>query len=79
MNMDHQLTLGVGTDCGRLLAALQSKPGRFVPDLYRMNMMVHSRVADLRKQGHEIECKRFGHKDYRYRLVAREGGVDAMA
>ncbi len=57
------------TDTERLLSALQSAPGEYVPDLYRLNMMVHSRAADLRRAGHVIECRRFRRKDYRYRLV----------
>lgn len=75
MITDSQLTLGIDTDCGRLLAALQARAGGWLKDAYRMNMMVHSRVADLRKQGYEIECKRFGHKDYRYRLIVPVAAV----
>jgi hypothetical protein len=36
--------------------------------------MLHSRVADLRKEGHLIECWRDG-EDYLYRMV-RETQVD---
>ena len=52
-----------------LLEALSSTPGEWVGNLYRLNIMVHSRVSDLRKKGHKIECKQFGKGDYRYRLV----------
>lgn len=57
------------TDCERLLAALRLHSGEFVPDLYRLGLMVHSRISDLRAEGHTIECRRFGRKDYRYRLI----------
>jgi len=35
---------------------------------YRLGVMLHSRVADLRKDGYEIVCKR-GAEGYLYRLV----------
>lgn len=37
---------------------------------YRLNVMLHSRVADLRKQGHDIACWREG-DSYFYRLSLR--------
>ncbi len=53
-----------------VLSILRTWKGDWVPNLYRMaNVMVHSRVADLRRKGHRIECRRFGPGDYRYRLV----------
>lgn len=56
------------TASDRLLAILRT--GGWQENLYqRTGMMVHSRVADLRKRGHRIECKRFGPGDFRYRLV----------
>lgn len=57
------------SDCDLLLTVLQAAHGQWVKDLYHLNVMVHSRIADLRKRGHTIECQRFGRKDYRYRLV----------
>jgi hypothetical protein len=58
------------TDTERVLAALMATPGEYVGDLYQScGCMVHSRVADLRRKGYAIECLRFGHKDYRYRLM----------
>lgn len=58
------------TDCERVLAVLQAAEGEWVADMYgKTRCMVHSRVADLRKDGHVIEQRRFGKKDYRYRLV----------
>lgn len=61
------------SDCEALLVVLQAAHGEWVPDLYRMHVMVHSRVADLRKRGYVIECKKFGVKDYRYRLIQNGG------
>lgn len=58
------------TDTERVLHALQAHPGEWVENLYeRTRCMVHSRVADLRTAGHLIECKRFGRKDWRYRII----------
>ena len=70
-----QLTLALDpkpmTDTERVLKCLTDAQGAYVADLYgRTRCMVHSRISDLRKQGHVIEMKRFGHRDYRYRLVA---------
>jgi hypothetical protein len=57
------------SDNQKLLEALQAAPGEYIPNLYSLNIMIHSRVSDLRRQGYNIECKKFGKKDYRYRLV----------
>lgn len=58
------------SDTERLLFALRAHTGEYVGDLYkRCSCMVHSRIADLRRDGHVIECKKFGHGDYRYRLI----------
>jgi hypothetical protein len=38
---------------------------------YRLGVMLHSRVSDLRKQGHVIECWREG-DSYFYRLSLQE-------
>ena len=58
------------TDNERVLQALRQSRGEWVGDLYqRTRCMVHSRVADLRREGHTIECKKFGRGDYRYRLA----------
>lgn len=58
------------TDADHVLSILRAWKGDWTPHLYQTaGVMVHSRVADLRRRGHEIECKRFGAKDYRYRLV----------
>lgn len=58
------------TDTEMVLTVLRAAHGAWVPDLYgKTRAMVHSRVANLRQQGHIIECRRFGSKDYRYRLI----------
>ena len=64
------------SDSERVLAALKDQVGEWVPDLYRKcHCMVHSRIADLRKQGYTIECKCFGKGDYRYRLTEELAAV----
>ena len=58
------------SDADVVLQILRFSAGEFVPHLYTLaGCMVHSRVADLRRRGYKIECKRFSAKDYRYRLV----------
>ncbi len=58
------------TDGEKILAELIKADGEYVGDLYeKTHTMVHSRIADLRRKGHLIECKRFGKGDFRYRLV----------
>lgn len=57
------------SDDTKLLEVLQLTPGEWVANLYRLNVMVHSRASSLRSKGHLIECKKFGKKDYRYRIV----------
>lgn len=47
---------------------------QWVPNIYRLTgCMVHSRVSDLRKRGYEVEMRRFGQGDFRYRLVREPG------
>ena len=61
------------TDVERVLTVLQNAHGEWVGDLYlKTSTMVHSRVAELRRRGHQIECRCFGRNDYRYRLVKEE-------
>lgn len=58
------------SDAAHVLAILRAWHGEWVPNLYRVSgVMVHSRISDLRRKGHRIECKRFGRGDYRYRIV----------
>ena len=62
------------TDADLVLSILQAWKGDWVPDMYKVSgVMVHSRIADLRKRGYQIEMKCFGSRDYRYRLL---GGAD---
>jgi hypothetical protein len=42
-------------------------------DGYRLGVMLHSRVADLRRDGHHIECWRDAGGLYMYRLVGTLG------
>jgi hypothetical protein len=63
------------SDSDLLLIRLQAAHGDWVGDLYSdLRVMVHSRIADLRRRGYQIECKMFGRGDYRYRLVQKNGG-----
>ena len=58
------------TDAELVLTILREARGGWVQDLYRRTAcMVHSRIAELRRRGYVIECKRFGQGDYRYRLL----------
>lgn len=59
------------SDVKKLLEVLQLTPGEWVGNLYRLKVMVHSRISDIRKMGHKVECKKYGRSDYRYRLVPK--------
>ncbi len=80
MNQTEHAATGAGqSQCDRILAALESKRGRWVPmpDLARIagGFAVHSRIAELRKRGHRIEAmqERCGRKVLSfYRLEAIE-------
>lgn len=66
------------TDADLVLSILIAWGGEFVPNLYKLSgVMVHSRIADLRRRGHRIESKCFSKEsgvkgDYRYRLVRED-------
>lgn len=77
---DHPSPLCGASQCGRILAALQDRAGQWVSliDLAQVSgsMAVHSRIADLRARGHQVEQKserkgRMIHSSYR--LVAFTG------
>lgn len=54
----------------RILAALRTGP-KLAAELYGLNAMVHSRVAELRRRGFVIDCERLpgnGPTAYRYSL-----------
>lgn len=56
------------THCERLLAVLSDGREHDHHELYALNMIVHSRVADLRRRGYVIEHRRDGELSL-YRLV----------
>ena len=70
------------TDTERVLEALRTGP-KTAAELYALNAMVHSRVSDLRRRGHEITCKRVpGANDaasYLYTLVSPLDAPDTHA
>lgn len=55
----------------RVLARLQKGPAT-ASELYNLGCIAHSRISDLRKRGHEIECVRVkgeGASAYVYTLI----------
>lgn len=56
------------TDTARLLEVLSDGEPHGHRELYRLGMIVHSRVSDLRKQGHVIAAWREG-DTYWYQLT----------
>jgi len=63
------------TDCDRLLAVLSDGREHSHLELYQLGMIVHSRVADLRKRGHVIHTWRERHPNgtrHMYRLVGTQ-------
>lgn len=69
------------TGCERILARLQQGPAT-AAELYALGVMVHSRVADLRKRGHAITCEhvpgKTGTARFEYRLLS-DGGTMGTA
>lgn len=62
------------THCDRVLAVLSDGQPHTHHELYaRTFTIVHSRVSDLRRRGHEIDTWREG-DDYLYRLRSSAGG-----
>ena len=57
-----------GSDSHRLLVVLSDGMAHRGDGLYRLGMMVHSRVADLRRHGFGVDCWRDGDQ-YWYRLA----------
>lgn len=53
----------------RVLALLSDRKPHSHHELYALHVIAHSRIADLRRDGHEIECWRDGDLSY-YRLVS---------
>lgn len=61
------------TDADRLLAVLSDGRAHSHLELYALGMIVHSRVADLRKRGHDVQTWRENHPNgtrYWYQLAA---------
>lgn len=56
------------SDTQRLLTALSDGKPHSHRELYGLGLMAHSRAADLRRRGHDVEVWRDG-KDYLYRLI----------
>lgn len=63
------------THCEKVLEVLADGKAHSTADLYRRcgGMILHSRVSDLRKQGHNIVCERIPHAQgaaaYQYTLL----------
>jgi len=77
MTTTHPSTQAGTSQCGKILAALKSEIREWVamPTLVSASgsFNVHSRISDLRKQGHQIEqvcVQRHNEKHSFYRLVA---------
>jgi hypothetical protein len=70
------------TGCERILARLEQGPAT-AAELYALGVMVHSRVADLRKRGHTIVCEHIagktGTEGFEYRLLNRGGKAEGTA
>lgn len=74
----------------RILARLRQGPAT-AAELYALHCVVHSRISELRKQGHRIVCERTpgetGPEAYVYRLVGEslreregvEGGIPSTS
>lgn len=76
------------TGVDRLLALLSDGEEHTSKELYALGVMVHSRVADLRKRGYRIECRsipgRTGAEGYAYtlhepRVPQQKGSVERSA
>ena len=58
-----------GSDSHRLLVVLSDGLPHRGDGLYRLGMMVHSRVADLRRHGFVVDCCREEDGHYWYQLL----------
>lgn len=70
------------SDCDRLLAALKSGP-KTHRQLYALDLMAHSRAAELRTRGHQIDVDRDTDRDGRpvwiYTLRARSSRLNGSS
>jgi hypothetical protein len=57
------------TGCEKVLARLRQGPASHM-ELYGLGVIAHSRIAELRKKGHAIECSRGNDGLYHYTLVS---------
>ena len=68
------------THCEKLLAVLEDGKPHVHTELYGLNIMVHSRAADLRKRGHNIvqwTATENGERVYVYQLVTLPEPTDS--
>jgi len=66
-----------GTHCDRVLDLLADGRWHSHLELYQLGTVAHSRVADLRRRGHRIDCRRDCDL-YLYRLVTVRGEGGAV-
>jgi hypothetical protein len=70
------------THCERVLALLSDGQPHTHHELYALNVIAHSRVAELRKRGYEIEHRREerdGEQVSVYQLVVHDGRLFTVA
>jgi hypothetical protein len=62
------------THCGRILELLSDGRWHNHHELYALNVVAHSRIAELRERGHVIDHRRVvgadGEPDYLYQLIS---------
>ena len=66
------------THAEKVLALLSDGQPHGHMEGYRLGVMLHSRVADLRKKGYQIDCWREG-DEYLYQLRGSLEGADSAA
>lgn len=67
--------------CDRILARLQQGPATH-HELYQLHCIVHSRISNLRKRGHRIDCNKSGRdangkRVYTYTLLTEQAAAEA--
>lgn len=63
---------GIRTHCDRVLDLLADGRWHSHLELYQLGTIAHSRISDLRRRGHRVDCRRDGDL-YLYRLVPVRG------
>lgn len=66
------------TGCERVLELLSDGKPHSHMELYRLGLIAHSRVADLRARGYDIECAKTG-GEYLYTLRLGQMSLDVAA